>query len=91
MEIKGTQRLWKEDIALIQDMRKSCKKREHSIKHWRKLKDYDHLEPVLQSSTEQWGLHFALKRAAVRWCWVTAHLYEGQISIGVFAVKHCLL
>ncbi len=26
-----------EDIVLIQDMRKSCKKREHSIKHWRKL------------------------------------------------------
>ena len=27
----------KEDIALIQDMRKSCKRREQSIKHSRKL------------------------------------------------------
>ena len=26
-----------EDIALIQNMRKSCKKREDSMKHWRKL------------------------------------------------------
>jgi hypothetical protein len=43
-------------------------------------------ELVLQSSTEQWGLHFALNRAAVHWCWVTAHLYEEQISLGVTAV-----
>ncbi len=32
------------------------------------------------------GLHFALNRAAVHWYWVTAHLYEEQISRGVFAV-----
>ena len=48
-------------------------------------------EPVLQSSTEQWGLHFALTLAAVHWCWVPAHLYEKQISIGVSAVIHFLL
>ncbi len=48
-------------------------------------------EPVLQSSTEQWGLHFALNRAAVHWCRVTAHLYEWQNSMGVFAVACCLL
>ncbi len=43
-------------------------------------------EPVLQSYTEQWEVHFALISAAVQWCWVTAHLYEQQISIGVIAV-----
>ncbi len=43
-------------------------------------------EPVLQSNTEQWGLHVALKRAAMHWCWVTAHLCEQHISIGVTAV-----
>jgi len=48
-------------------------------------------EPVLQSSTELWGLHFALNLAAVHWCWVTAHLYEEQIFTGVTAVTHCLL
>ena len=36
-------------------------------------------KPVLQSSNEQWGLHFALNSVAVHWCWVTAHLYEEQI------------
>ena len=44
-------------------------------------------EPVLQSSTKQWGLHSALSRAAVLWCWVTAYLYEQQITTGVIAVK----
>ncbi len=48
-------------------------------------------EPVLQSITEQWGLHVALKRAAMHWCWVTASMYEDKMSIGVFAVTHCLL
>ena len=43
-------------------------------------------EPVLQSITEQWGLHHALTSAAVHWCCITAHLYEEQISIGVNAV-----
>ena len=43
-------------------------------------------EPVLQSSTEQWGMHFALPSAAVHLSWFTAHLYEEQISIGVIAV-----
>jgi len=40
----------------------------------------------LQSSTEQWGLHFAMSSATLHWCCVTAHLYEEQISIGVIAV-----
>ncbi len=31
-------------------------------------------------------MHFAKTSAAVRWCWVTAHLYEQQISIGAIAV-----
>jgi len=48
-------------------------------------------EPVLQSGTEQWGLHVALKRAAMHWCWVTAVMSEEQISIGVFAVTQWLL
>jgi len=35
-------------------------------------------------------MHFALTRAAVHFSWVTAHLYEEQISIGVIAVtKSC--
>ena len=32
-------------------------------------------EPVLQSNTEQWGMHFALPSAAVHLSWFTAHLY----------------
>ena len=40
---------------------------------------------VLLSSTEQLGMHFALNNAAVPWRNVTAHLYEEQISTGVFA------
>jgi len=32
-------------------------------------------EPVLQSGTEQWGVLFALRSAAVRWWWVIAHVY----------------
>ena len=32
-------------------------------------------QSVLQSSTEQWGMHFALTSVAVNWCWVTADLY----------------
>ncbi len=43
-------------------------------------------KPVLQSSTDQWALHFALNSVAVHWWWVTAHLYEEQISIGGVAV-----
>ena len=43
-------------------------------------------KPVLQSSTEQWGLELAKNSVAVHWCWVTAHLYEEQIFIGVIAV-----
>ena len=31
-------------------------------------------------------MHFAQTSAAVHWCWVTAHLYEQQISIGVIAL-----
>ena len=43
-------------------------------------------DPVLQSSTEQWGLHSALNRAAVHLCCLTAHLYGEQVSIDVIAV-----
>jgi len=43
-------------------------------------------EAPLQSSTEQWGLHFALNTAAVHLWWVTAHLCAEQISIGTTAV-----
>ncbi len=46
---------------------------------------------VLNKGTGQWGLHFALNLAAEHFWWVTAHLYEEQISIGVTAVTHCLL
>ena len=46
----------------------------------------DRCQPVLQSSTEQWGMHFALDSAAVPWSLVSAHLHEEQISTGVFAV-----
>ncbi len=30
-------------------------------------------------------MQFAVTIVAVHWCWVTAHLYEQQMSIGVFA------
>ncbi len=43
-------------------------------------------EPVLQSTTEQWGMHFALISAAVLLSWLTAHLYEEQISTGAIAM-----
>ena len=43
-------------------------------------------EPMLQSSTEQWGMHSALSCDAMPWCWVTADLYAQQIVIGVLAV-----
>ena len=43
-------------------------------------------EVLLQSSTEQWRLHFALISAAVHLFWITALLYEEQMSIGVSAV-----
>ena len=43
-------------------------------------------EPVLQSTTEQGEMHFALTSAAVHFCSLTAHLCEEQSSIGVIAV-----
>ena len=43
-------------------------------------------EPELQSSTEQWKMPFALPSAAVHGYWVTAYLYQEQISMGVIAV-----
>ncbi len=43
-------------------------------------------EPVLQSTTEQWGMHVALISAAVLMSWINANLYEEQISIGAIAV-----
>jgi len=47
-------------------------------------------EPVLQSSTEQWGMHFAQTSAALHFCWLTAHLYEEQIFIGgAFCQNQC--
>jgi hypothetical protein len=36
-------------------------------------------EPVVQSTTDQWGLHFAQTSAALHFCWFTAHLNEEQI------------
>ena len=45
----------------------------------------------LQSSTEQWGMHCALNRAAVHFCWVTAYLYDEFIFTGVTTMTHCLL
>ncbi len=43
-------------------------------------------EPVMQSSTEQWGVHFCKTSVAVHWCWVTAQLYEQQIFVDAMAV-----
>ncbi len=43
-------------------------------------------EPVLQSSTAQRGMQFALLSATVHFFCATALLYEEQISIGVTAV-----
>jgi len=43
-------------------------------------------QAVLQSSTEQWRMHFALTSVAVNWSWVTAYLYVEQILIGGTAV-----
>jgi len=40
----------------------------------------------LQSSPEQWEVHFAQASAAVHFCWLTAHQKEEQISIGAVAV-----
>ncbi len=45
-------------------------------------------QPVLQSSTQHWGVLFAISSAAVHWLWGTAHVYGEQMSIGVFAVTH---
>ena len=39
-------------------------------------------EPVLQSSTEHWGMQFA----AVHGYCVPAHMYGQQVSFGVIAV-----
>ena len=44
-------------------------------------------EPDVQSSTEQWEMHFALTSVAFHCWWVTAHLYEQQIFLGATAVK----
>ena len=43
-------------------------------------------EPVLQSSTEQWGVIFIKISVAVHRCWVTAQLYEHKIFTGAIAV-----
>ena len=43
-------------------------------------------EPVLQSTTEQWGMHSAQTSAAVHLNCLTAHLYKEKISIGATAV-----
>ncbi len=43
-------------------------------------------KPVLQSSTEHWGMHFAENCVAMPWLWVTEHLYEEQIFMGVVAM-----
>ena len=45
---------------------------------------------VLQSSTEQQGMPFALKSAAVLLCSMTAHLFEQPNFTGVTQIaKHC--
>ena len=43
-------------------------------------------EPVLQSTSEQWGMQFDQTSAGLHFCWLTAHLYEEQFSIGAIAV-----
>jgi len=43
-------------------------------------------QPVLHSSTEQWGLNFAKTSAALQWWWVSAHLYAEHICTGVSAL-----
>ncbi len=43
-------------------------------------------QSVLQSSTEQWGMHVALSSAGMQYWWVTAYLHEQQIFMSVFAV-----
>jgi len=43
-------------------------------------------EPVLQSSTGQWGMHLPKSGLQCIGCWVTAHLCEQQIFVGVIAV-----
>ncbi len=43
-------------------------------------------EPVLQSNTDQWRVHFTKTSVAVHRCWATTHLYEQQSLIGVIAV-----
>ncbi len=43
-------------------------------------------EPELQSSTEHWGMQFALLSAAVHGYCVPAHMYGQQVSFGVIAV-----
>jgi len=48
-------------------------------------------EPVLQSSTERWGAHFALSSAALHWCWLIAHLYEEQMCMGGTTGAKCKL
>ncbi len=40
----------------------------------------------MQSTTEQWGMHFAQTSAALHLSCLTAHLYKEQISIGATAV-----
>ena len=47
---------------------------------------HGYCEPDLQSSTEQWGMHFTKTSIALQECWVIAHLYEQQIFIGAVAV-----
>jgi len=37
-------------------------------------------QPVLQSSLEQWGMHFDNTSAAVHWLCITADLYGHQSS-----------
>ncbi len=43
-------------------------------------------EPVLKSTTYQWGMQIAQTSAAVHFCWLTAQLHVEQVSTGVIAV-----
>ena len=47
-------------------------------------------KPALQSSTQQWGLHFALNIVAVHCWWVSADLYQKQIFICVIEMIQVL-
>ncbi len=46
-------------------------------------------QPVLHSSTERLGEHFANTRIAVHWLWGSAHLYKQQTFTGAMTQACC--